>query len=64
MDDVYGGGRGPLDTMRSLEHYLPEHGGQRNAGRVIIKILKVQDSNIQEMSQYGFIICSILNQNF
>ena len=27
MDDVYGGGRGPLDTMRSMEHYLPEHGG-------------------------------------
>ena len=34
MEDVYGGGRGPLDTMRSLEHYLPEqgHGGQRNPG--------------------------------
>ena len=30
MEDMYGGGpRGPLDTMRQLEHYLPDHGGQR-----------------------------------
>ena len=33
-EEVYGSGRleggpGPLDNMRSLEHYLPEHGGQQ-----------------------------------
>ena len=27
-----GGGGGPLDNMRSLEHYLPEHGNQRGQG--------------------------------
>ena len=29
MDDGYGGGRGPLDNMRALEHYLPDQHGQR-----------------------------------
>ena len=27
-----GGGVGPLENMRSLEHYLPEHGNQRGQG--------------------------------
>lgn len=28
VDDGYGGGRGPLDNMRTLEHYLPDHQNQ------------------------------------
>ena len=28
VEDGYGGGRGPLDNMRALEHYLPDHQNQ------------------------------------
>jgi len=32
MEDMYVGGRGPLDNMRSLEQYLPDPGGHRGQG--------------------------------
>ena len=32
-DDGYGGGRGPLDNMRALEHYLPDHHSQSKGRR-------------------------------
>ena len=35
MEDMYVGGRGPLDNMRSLEQYLPDPGGHRGQGRNI-----------------------------
>ena len=36
MEDMYVGGRGPLDNMRSLEQYLPDPGGHRGQGMSII----------------------------
>ena len=40
MEDMYVGGRGPLDNMRSLEQYLPDPGGHRGQG---VYNLHIQD---------------------
>ena len=46
MEDMYVGGRGPLDNMRSLEQYLPDPGGHRGQG--------VYNLHIQEFLQTEF----------
>ena len=54
MEDMYVGGRGPLDNMRSLEQYLPDPGGHRGQGMSIILhfLRKINDQIKQQMERY------------
>ena len=62
VDDGYGGGRGPLDNMRALEHYLPDQHNQRGGysegkGELLVNtggtLLNVSISQYSGLSIFG-----------